>query len=154
MVQVVNRSQQVVTAGLRPAPAYSRVVSLRIQTILDGTARFAFSEVIGNRFLLLDVWVKVFWVAITADPYLAFRVNTGLGKVNTPAALYDWDDILPVNVGGAPSWWHADARQYDFHWSMDKRFEREQRRLGLWVSSIGSGLAVADAYASFRISEG
>lgn len=153
-VIVVNKSQQVVKAGLRPRPAYSRVVSMVAIAKFQGNPAIGLSVAIGNAFIVLDVWVRVRWDVIDTTPELFFRLTTGIGVNPSIADVEHWEAIVPCIYEGANVSWIADQQLFDFHWSMDRRFAAEGRRLALWTNLVEGGACVADVYASYRISEG
>lgn len=154
MAKVVNRSQQVVTAGIRPRAAYSRVVSMVAIAKFQGNPAIAVSEAIGNSFVVLDVWVRVLWSLVDEPPELYFRLTTGVGKAPDIATVSDWEPVIPLVWEGQQSPWVANETLFEFHWSLDKRYAAEGRRLALWTNMFAGGVGIASVFASYRISEG
>jgi len=154
MVQVVNRSQQVVTAGFSPKAQYSRVISLNFEVPADGAWHFAATPKIGQRFWLLEVQVWCFPKESVFPQSTAFEVRTGSQMPPIDGDIEDWDNILPVYThgGGMSAWSLDDGRDY-FSWRMKMLFKTVTRRLGVRARrSVGMG---SDGiYASFEVSEG
>jgi len=153
MAEVINRSQQVVTAGLSPKVSYSRVVSVNLEVPDDGAWHWAVTPTLGQRFWLLEVQIWAFPKPIAAKS-TAFEFKAGTVRPQPGMDIADWQNILPiyVNGGALPAWSLNDGIDY-MSWTMDKLFANEARRLGVRaMRSVGFG---ADGlYVSFKISEG
>lgn len=154
MVTTVNRRQPVVTAGLNPKAAYSRVISVNFEVPADGVWYFAATPGVGQRFWLLEVQVWCFPRPHGPAQSMAFEVRTGQAMPPVGGDIEEWDNVLPLYMpAGGMSPWSFDVGRDYFSWRMKRLYTAVPRRLGIRArKSVGhddSGI-----YASFEISEG
>lgn len=153
MVQVVNRSQQVVTAGLNPRSAYSRVVSCVAFVPTGPGAVYSHTPKTGNNIWLYKIRV---WGA-PHTPNMAnqtlFRVMSGIEPVSNAAEILRWENIMPlVSPGFRNEPWTSYDGSGVFEWTMARYFSGSGRMFGFWAER---GMAGTDElFASFEISEG
>jgi len=153
MATIINRSQQVATAGLSPRAAYSRVVSC-VEIINAGAGPvYAVTSKVAN-----NVWLHR--VSAWGRPktpndanYTEFRVYAGSQEVNSAAEIERWENVLPLRWGETmnATWKMRDGNRI-FTWDMDMFFKGLGRRFGFWAQRVGAGLD--SLYMSFQISEG
>jgi len=153
MAQVINRSQQVVTAGLRPKAVYSRVVSCVAFVPTGPGAVYSHTPKLGN-----NVWlykVRVWGAPKTANManQTLFRVLSGTEPVANAAEILEWENILPlVSPGFANEVWTSYDGSGVFEWTMNRFFTGQGRMFGFWAERGPNG--IDELYASFEISEG
>jgi len=152
MVQVVNRSQQVVTAGLATASAYSRVIVVRASAAGGGVWGFGYSPSFGKetRLLRIDACVQI-------DPAGAvershFSIHRGSGKPSNRQNVETWDRIIDfgtyAGVHGMCVW--GPFRQ--FSWELTRRFTAEANRFGVLFFNSSTNTGVVHVF--FKMSEG
>ena len=154
MVQVVNRSQQVATAGLNPKAAYSRNVIMQMRCRQVGPVNdFAFTAPLGNRFWLLGIKVYFMPEDLVTLIKSTFRFTTGTGIPTSHVTVRDdWEPILQEArlVAQYPEYW-GPAGSMEF--CMNRLYSGANRRLGCvmqWVATSVDFWAIV----SFEISEG
>jgi len=154
MAQVINRSQQVVTAGLNPMAAYSRQVGVEVHVPAGvGAEGFKFTPVMGQQIRLLGI---DFW---------AFRENAGaaIGGFITIASgtaeptsvgeiATKWEPCMQY-VGIKPMMYWLSHDDTHFHWDMNKLYTGSGRRFACGIQNFS---AVEDwwAWVFFQVSEG
>ena len=153
-MQVVNRSQQVVTAGLSPKAEYSRVVSVAVDLDDDDLFRWAVTPKLGNKIWLLKVDVWVFPYVINEGMRVLFEIRQGDGEPTTENIFNSWENILPLyNEDMKMVEWKIYDGQSHRQWTMKRRFIGKSIRFGVKASrSINAGHS--KIWVSFEISEG
>lgn len=154
MVTVVNRSQQVVTRGLRPAPAYSRVVlcQLVVPPLGVGGDDWAVTPSFGIlvRLLGVDLWIFPDTPGETTSGLI--HVSTGTGeKVDAGTIAMTWQPVMDTSmlVNRAIIW-----RGYEQHFcfEMNRLYTGESRRFGVVYETVSLNRTVV--LCAFHISEG
>lgn len=154
MVTVINKSQQLLKAAVYPISAYSRVVSCRCVPLVIGAWVGSWTGEVGNR-----VWlqrVKVVLDAKVLDPtrFTQFRIITGTMTPQVIGDLWNWENILPLWVGGARQVeWEAYPGTQEFDWTMSMLFKGEHRRFGV-LAQTGVNETKDLVRVSFQIAEG
>lgn len=154
MAQVVNKSQQVVTGGLKPGSAYSRVISVNMALDPDDVWRFAVSPSVGLsvRLLKVQIWFRA--KAANVNQWTEFEVVSGSVFPNTIGGMDSWERILPVyDQTGAVGLWRCYDGRDNFSWDMCKIYSGQARRFGI-VAMRSTNWGEDSVYASFHISEG
>lgn len=154
MAFVVTRSQQVVTAGIKPRAVYSRVINLTVQ-VPAGLAQedFAFTPAIGNRVWLLgvDLFVMTLEVDVVVSGFVYIR--SGVGKPQSASEVATkWNPVIQ-NYGGPKPGFYFSAIQDHYHWNMNKFYEAGAVRFGVMATSLVD-IVSWRAWVSFQISEG
>jgi len=154
MATVVNRSQQVVTGGLRPAPAYSRVVAIRADVAPEAEAEtHQYTDTFGQilRLLRIDVWLFAKGLTNVADGW--FTLMTGQEEPPTPLAmLTNWDVIIPNHHGDVNAFeWQGN--RVHFGWDMIVLYKTVPRRFGIVLHNYIPEFEFS-AIATFTVSEG
>lgn len=154
MVQVVNKSQQVATAGLNPKAEYSRVVSINVEVPDNNEWQFGVTPVLAQRFWLLEVQIWAFPKAVVAAQATVFEILTGTSEPKSAEALLNWDNILPIyGKGGVVGPWSMDDNRDYMSWTMEMLFQNMVRRFGVRAKRP-VGFGQDGLYVSFKISEG
>lgn len=154
MVFVVNKSQQVRTAGLRPDPAYSRVEALELHIPSGaGNEDFCFTPTLGNSLILYGINM---WIRCPTHPgvfggncYLMF----GAGTPNTAAEMIlNWRIIVPVHCGAKPGFRLVLCEHVEYYIRMKRKFIKDEIRFGAVFENLGQ--PAWEATILFEISEG
>jgi len=152
MATIINRSQQVTTAGLNPAPAYSRVVCVQTNGMDQNVVGTAYTSKIGQNFWLLNVKV---WIEHSADA-AAYHVSFLPCVLEAvPPTAEEWQRQESIIHGYRPVETRiitTRTKLIQFDWSMRRRYVGSTKRLGLYALNHQVGYAWASA--SFEISEG
>jgi len=153
MVEVVNRSQQVITAALTPKAAYTRVVSC-VQFCPTGPgAVYSHTPKLGNNLWLYKVKVWGAPKPINMANQTLFRIMAGKTQVTSAADILLWENIMTlVSPGFTDEPWTLYDGSGTFEWSMKRHFEGTGIMLGFWAERGPVG--IDELYASFEISEG
>jgi len=154
MSKVVNKSQQVITAGFYPRSMYTRVVSVALAVPDDGVWYYVLTQVLGNKVWLLNVDVWLSPKVINPAQITIFDLYAGSVDPGTAIALREWDGIVPIydRVRTRTFWIATDGSEH-FHWTMSRYYKGESRRFGL-AGQRPMGLGNEYMKASFEICEG
>lgn len=153
-MKVVNKSQQVVTSGLSPISAYSRVISAGLEVPADGAWHFAATPKLGQRFWLLAVQVWCFPRPYGPPQATEFEVRTGQETPPPAGDIENWENILPLHFpDGTMSSWSLDTGRDYISWGMKKLYKTVPRRLGIRARRA-DGFDDDGLWVSFEISEG
>lgn len=154
MAEVINRSQQVVSAGFSPRVNYSRVVNLYLY--IDGGLGNDDVEVtpaLGNNIWLLELQLTCMPNSVVNKGQAFIYLTAGSGKNPTGEDVAEaWEPIIP-NYGAARQGFQFYGLQQKFTWEMRKRFYGEARRFGCVVENLSAEVAMR-FWVSFRFSEG
>jgi len=154
MVTVANKSQQLLKAAVYPISAYSRVVCCRCVAFTVGPWVGSWTPEVGDRVWLQRVQIKL--DAKVQDPlnFTQFRIIAGTSTPQSIADLWNWENILPLWVGGHRVVdWEAYPGTEDFDWTMSRLFKGEHRRFGvLAATSVNENKDLVRV--SFQIAEG
>lgn len=151
-MQVVNRSQQVYTAGLNPMANYSRVIAVHAAAAGGGVHGFGYSQTLAKDLWLLRIDVTV-QVGLGGDFQ---RTHFSLHRGGVIPARYqdimDWDHLIDF---GTYAGFHGMVvygawRQFTFH--LSRKFMGEANRMGVLMFNAGVGAGVVHAF--FTVSEG
>lgn len=152
MPVVVNKNQQVITAGLKPASDYSRVIVVSADVNLGGGWGYGYSPVFGKNTRLLEVQVDVILEPGGANTQAFFRIFQGVGVPQRYQDVTDWNKIIDFGRYGDYEGMVSYGDWRHFSWSMNKLYSTEANRFGLVLQSNATN--AIDAYAFFKISEG
>ena len=154
MVEVINRSQQVRTAGLNPRSDYSRIIAVHANAAGGGVYGFGISPTFGkNTWLLgIDVTVQLDTLADVPAYRSHFSLHRGSGDAPTRQIVQTWDRLIDFGTyagfHGMVVW--GKARQ--FHWNLRRRFDTEANRFGVVYFNASTPTGVIHAF--FEMSEG
>ncbi len=153
-VTVVNRSQQLRVAGLRPESAYSRIVSLVVTVKGDGIVRYMVTPVVGQSVRLLGVKAICNPKAINAAQSTGFGMYAGSTRPGSVADVQAWETVLPLydNNNVLVEWGFRDGMT-ELEWEFNKLYLGEARRFAI---TYARGPAWGDdrLIVSFHVSEG
>lgn len=153
MVRLLSKSQQLVTGVMFPRGVYSRVVSCAVQALAAGPAECSYTPVVGQSVWLLGIKVTGFPAAPTGANQTTFYLLTGTTLPASAAAILEWENILPVFMGGTAGLpWVKHDGVTEMSWEMNQHFSGTGRRFGIWAQRGPVGLD--ELIVSFRISEG
>lgn len=153
MAKVINRSQQVVVGGLKPAAAYSRVVILAFDVPGGaGQSGFAYTEKFGQN---LWLWNVQFWFVsktvgtpcfINWKVVQCYEVPRDFDQI-----IQDMDPVMTMNYAGAQYMgWRSDSEHFSF--DMMKFYGGKPPRFAV---AVGNGSVPGlICMCSFEISEG
>lgn len=152
MAKVVNRSQQVVTAGLRPESAYSRIVTIEHVHPQPPGQDFAVTAVLANvlRLLSVDVWMTGSGLPVATTWW--FDLRRGFQLPTRTLQIQQWDYLLPVRSTVGLWIFNGYGNPVHRHWDMNVVYKGASQRFAIIGSMAGP--ALARVTASFRISEG
>lgn len=153
-MQVVNRSQRVVTSGFNPKSEYSRVVGFCFNVHAGvGNEGMGWTKPLGNDLWLLraQIWIR------SPDPAVSIGVGWKLvtsteAPISTAAARDEMEpvvDIYTLNVRYAM--FSVTDSYFDF--SMKKRYKGVGRRFVMWANNA-SDVNDLHIQTAFEISEG
>lgn len=154
MAEVVNTSQQVISAGIRPRAHYTRLLSTFAQVLGDGVWVYQTTEAVGQQTWLLGVDIWVMQKAINLQQMTMIQLKTGQGIPTTIATMQTWQDLFPIQAVTAPfsDWLITDGTAH-LRLNVCRIFKGTARRFGfLALRDIGTGLD--RVYVTFEISEG
>lgn len=151
---LVNKPQ-LIRAGVKyPNPGYSRVVSCIAYIKSPSHRACGFTGQLGKQVRLKKVSVRFYPHIWSSTETVSFYVRHGSGVPTSPDDILRWENILPVWLWGNPlATWTAGQVFEPFEWEMDRLFEGEAHRFGIWVD-VGGVVPILSTYASFQISEG
>jgi len=154
MVKVVNKSQQVVTAGLKPAPAYSRIIVVHAAAAGGGVYGFGVSPSFGTltRLLRVDVCVQLEPEADVPLYRSHFSLHRGTGDAPTRQIVQSWDRLIDFGTYAGFHGMVVYGPWRQFSWDLTKRFETEANRFGLVFFNASTVVGVCHAF--YKMSEG
>lgn len=154
MVEIANRSQQVIAGAIRPLAAYSRVLSCIAFIPTGPGAVFSFTQKLGDNIRIYDVRVRTAPHTVNMANQTLFRILYGTSAVTTAARmLAEWTNLLPlVSPGFTDEPWTAYDGGGAFHWTMKRSFFGRGLRLGFWAERGPVG--TDELSVSFEIAEG
>lgn len=153
-MQVVNKSQQVVTAGLKPDPAYSRQIALELHVPgAIGGEDYCFTPTLGNSLVLygIDLWFRCGTRPGEFGGYIYLMFGSGEPQTAGEIATR-WTSIIPLHCGIKPGFRILLCEQDAFHISMKKKFVADELRFGVTMENLT--LLAWEATVLFEISEG
>lgn len=156
MAKVVTPRMLVKRSVLRPGSLESRVISLwcQVKQGVHFPTWFAFTQPVANRFKLKSIRVWFDPLQEGAGDQVNYAFLIGTGEPPSPAAIIQWDPLLPVHhERNIRKVWsqteHSDPQQ----WSMNTVYEGQLLRFGVWLETSGT-VMVVQMFTSFEISEG
>jgi len=153
MVQVVNKSQQVVTAGLNPKASYSRLIQADVIAVEAEPAAYAFTPVVGQNVWCKQIWIQHMPRALDVGNYTIVKVLTGSGRPGNIGDIENWEIILTgLAIEGIPCGMRIWDGLNNLHWSFEKLFTGAARRFGIIANRQGVGNDLVQV--QFEISEG
>ena len=154
MVQVVNKSQQVVTAGLSPRAEYSRIVGAYAAAPGIELEGYGHTGSLGNtvRLLTIKVW---FTQKLAGDAdWIDFWIKYGSERKVNVKNIPDWDNVIDIiGFGGVPGRFRKYETSRMYTWSINRLFKGKSIRFGIWFEAAGAK-DIIEMYATFEISEG
>jgi len=154
MVQVVNKSQQVVTSGLNPRSAYQRVVNLYLYVDAGlGNDDWQVTPSLGNNLWLVEVKLTCMPNSVVNKGQAFIYIQAGSGK-QAPLVdvLNEWAPVIP-NYGTAKPGFQFYGLQQQFTWQMCKRYLGESRKFGCVVENLSATVAMR-FWVSLTFTEG
>lgn len=154
MVEVVNKNQQVYTAGLAPKASYSRSIALQLRCRAVAAGQdFAITKPLGNRVWLLGAKVYFMPTVVAALIETEFRLSYGTTAANTFRAVRDdWTPLIGEDrlVGQRTNYYGVGGC---LEFSMNRLFTNQLLRFGCAMQIIGPAQDFW-ALVVFEISEG
>jgi len=156
MAKIVTPRGPVALGAARSVRLESRVISLwcMVKQGVHFPTWFGYTQPIANYFRLLGVrcWFDPLRTADGDQVNYAFFVGTE--RPASPAAIFEWDAILPVyHEQGITKIWTQTQHSDPQEWSMNKVYEGRALRLGVWLETSGT-VGIVQMFTSFEISEG
>ena len=153
-MQVVNKSQQVYTEGLRPASAYSRIIVVHASAAGGGVYGFGISPSFGKNTLLLeiDVTVQIDTLADIAAYRSHFSLHRGSGDAPTREIVQSWERLIDFGTYAGFHGMVVWGKSRQFHWNLKKRFVSEANRFGVVFFNACTVTGVVHVF--FEMSEG
>lgn len=152
MATVVNKSQQVVTAGLKPAAEYSRVIAVYAAAGAGGVWGFGYSPSFGkeSRLLKIDVTVQIEPNGELQRSW--FSIHRGSGIPAQRQDVQAWDRLIDFGVYGGTHGMPVIGPWRQFSWDLTRIFSGEANRFGVlfWNGSSNNGVV----HVFFKMSEG
>lgn len=153
MAFVINRNQQVYTAGMYPIAAYSRIVSVELALFEGWGLLSAVTPVVGNNVWLLGVKVFKRQEAPDSSQFNFFGIYAGGPGDVSVVQILEWPSVLPkLNSIGQPAFWQICDGKSEMSWQFKKRYEGDGRRFALLARRYGESHSLLQV--SFHISEG
>lgn len=153
VVEVVNRNQQVIRAGLGPRTVYSRVIVLSLQTGLGPAERDnKDSGVLASRGIVHGIVVHAHARVVNSlqDAVIYFGINRE-GDIGLEGGVTFRQSLID-NFGGPKDGLAIQGLDPDYELTMGVQFIGDKTRLG---ASVRSGNNFATRYQLiFTISEG
>jgi len=152
MVQVVNKSQQVVTAGLQPASAYSRIMVVHAAAAGGGVYGYGVSQGLGQNFWLtkVDVTVQISLGGIFDRSH--FSIHRGSVEPTRYQDVRDWDHLIDFGTYAGFRGMAVYGPWRQFSWNLSRRFTGETNRMAVLFYNAGVGTGIVHVF--FTISEG
>jgi len=154
LMQVVNRSQQMVTSGLNPKAVYSRVVNLYLYIAAGlGVDDFQITPPLGNNLWLSELLLTCFPHSVVNKGQAFIYIMAGSGKEPTlNEVMNNWEPVIQT-YGAAKDQFQFYGLQQQFVWKMNKRYMGQSRRFGCVVENLSATVAMR-FWISFTFSEG
>lgn len=152
-VEVINRNQQVIRAGLRPRTVYSRIVVLELSTGSGGGQREAVeSTTLASRGIVHKMWIHSH--GRTVNQVQVGTMKIGIGRVVEAAGVVDIEvaQRLIQNHGGEADSINLTGVDHDTVLDMGVEFVGEKTRVAARV--ITNNNFTSDYQVFFQISEG
>lgn len=152
MVTTVNRSQQVVTSGLAPRSAYSRIVTVRASAAGGGVYGYGVGPALGQGLWLVKVSAVLQLRIEESFARTHFSLHIGQVKPTRYQDVREWDHIIEFGTyaGFRGMVVYGNSRQ--FTWDLVKRFQGTTNRLGVLLYNESASIAVVHVF--FTVSEG
>ena len=151
-MQVVNRSQQVVTGGLSPLSAYSRIIVVHAAAAAGGVYGYGYSPTIGKETKLLKIDATVQVDLGGQFSRCHFSIHRGGTRPTRYQDVRDWEHLIDFGTYAGFHGMVVYSQWKQFTWVMTKRFTTEANRLGVLFYNAGSAVAVVHCF--FTIAEG
>lgn len=151
-MQVVNKNQQVITEGMRPASAYSRIIVVHASAAGGGVYGFGYSPSFGkeSRLLKVDACVQI-------DPAGAvershFSIHRGSGEPATRQNVQAWDRVIDFGTYAGFHGMCVWGQFRQFSWILTRRYTGEANRFGVVYYNSSTNTGVVHVF--FEMSEG
>ena len=152
MSKVVNKSQQVVTSGLSPLSAYSRIIVVHAAAAGGGIYGFGYSPSFGKETKLLKVEATVQVDLGGQFSRCHFSIHRGTTEPQRYQDVREWEHLIDFGTYAGFRGMVVYGQWKQFSWDMTKRFTTEANRLGVLFYNAGSAVAVVHVF--FTIAEG
>lgn len=152
-MQVVNKSQQVVTRGLAPKSTYTRLVGIQVGVpVMPGQA-YAYTVGLGQNVWLKNVWLQHQPRATSVVDGICVLLLAGTGEVNDETTMMSWDRIItmPTFEGAIPGLRIYDGKHSE-NFTMERLFTGINRKFGVIVARFGADTDFLQVI--FEVSEG
>jgi len=152
MAKVVNKSQQVVAAGLSPVSAYSRVICVHAAAAGGGVWGFGYSPAFGQNLQLQRIDVTVQIEPGGAVEHSWFSLHRASNMASGYQNMQTWEKLIdfPLYAGTKGMMVRGPFRQ--FSWNVRRKFANERNRFGVLFFNGSTNTGVVHAF--FEISEG
>lgn len=138
--------------GFERSEELSRVVSCSHYDPAPPGQDFAYTEAVAQNLRLLSIDIFLDTNVPFAQHVFTFSVWRMTAIPANLLAVYQTENIMPVQSTTGIWYWHAYGPDKHFHWSMNRRFKGVGQRFGVVLT--GAGAVIAQIHASFEISEG
>jgi len=151
-MQVVNKNQQVVTGGLSPVSAYSRIIVVHAAAAGFGVFGFGYSQSFGKETIILKVQATVQVDLGGQFSRCHFSIHRGSTRPSRYQNVREWEHLIDFGTYAGFHGMVVYGQWKQFTWDINKRLTAEANRLGVLFYNAGSAVAVVHCF--FTISEG
>lgn len=153
MVELVNKNQFTLRAGLRPRPPYSRIVMLSMFTDTGNNQTDEVeSAVLASSGILLHVHIHVHHSMVQQSAQGAMWLGFNqLGPIESDGGVSFRESIIRV-YGTDPDSITMIGADEDYEFDLDVRFVGDKTRLAMAMRTFNTFTTVVQAF--FRIAEG
>ena len=114
---------------------------------------YGYTMVVGQNVRLLTIRLWFFPTVVDVTKQTGFKVLTGTTVPPTAAAIWEWENVLPITKNGiGPDRWYRYNGLDTYEWTMNRLYKGEGRRFGIWCQVNWDGPEQVNA--SFEIMEG
>ncbi len=153
MAKLVTKDQRIETGVKYPMSGYSRVVTCLAAPQGLADIDHGYTIAVGQNVRLLSVRLFFYPTVPDITKQVGFFVLTGTTVPPTPAAIRNWENVLPINWNGpVVDRWYRYHGLDKYEWTMNHLYKGEGRRFGIWAQCNWDG--AEEVHASFEIMEG
>lgn len=152
-LEVINKNQQVIRAGLRPRTAYSRIIVLELTTVNGlGVEASQESAVLGSRGIVHKVWIHAHGRTVNQVQSGIMQLGIGMSQKILFQPFREFRQALIVNCGGQRNGLTLTGTDHDTELDMGVEFIGDKTKLG--VNVVTNNTFISDFQVFFQISEG
>jgi len=154
MPQIINRSQQVVSAGMNPRPAYSRLIMVGVSVGAGlGASAMVITDPIGSTFRINSIMVNLSSLDPGVVAWVRWQLYIGKRAKTTAQQVHDgWERLFPSCLTAR----HPDMRicgSISTRYEVTKIFKGEPMSLAAYLYNWSAAVG-CDVEFGIEISEG